>query len=123
MHGTLQRGAVAATNANPQSGSERKSPTQNDSDDCGWFADLARPLLGKDAGLALHYVTGFPESSCYKYASGDRKPSGYLIRALLRSEQGAAWLAALMDGSDAEWWREHQRALRIIAQIDKLDLC
>lgn len=81
--------------------------------DSSWFSDVCRQLVRKDAGLALHLLTGFEERTCYRYAANDRKPPGYFIRALLRSAQGEMWLAALMDGSDATWWKELQKARRI----------
>jgi hypothetical protein len=72
-------------------------------------------LLGSDPGLALHILTGISESSGYRYASGARPVPGDIIRLLLRGPQGAQWLAAVMDGSDAPWWREHQREQKLVA--------
>lgn len=107
----------AATNGTAEVGSDQISTAESGSDDCDWFGELARGLLGKDAGLHLHCITGYPERTCYYYASGARKPPAYFLRALLRSEQGASFLAALMSDCDAKWWREHQRAS---AAADKL---
>ena len=81
-----------------------------------WFADICDVLLPKDAGLALHTTTDFEERTCYRYAAGDRKPPGYFIRALLRSREGQVWLNAIMDGSDAPWWRELQGAVDLCAR-------
>jgi hypothetical protein len=79
-----------------------------------WFADLARSVLGPSKpGTQLHFITGIDERSCQRYAAGHVKPPGYLIRALLRSEQGEQFFAALMHGSDAQWWNEHQRERRV----------
>lgn len=86
-----------------------------DSDNSDWFGSLARPLLGKEPGVALHYMVGddFPISTCSKYVakteSSRRQPPGYLIRALLRSDQGEPFLRAIMDGSTAKWWIEFQQ--------------
>jgi hypothetical protein len=91
------------------------------SDDDKWFTDIIGALLPKDAGLALHVTTGFEERTCYRYAAGDRKPPAYFLRALLRSEQGWTWLAAVMDGTDAEWWLELQRARRIAEAISNIE--
>lgn len=99
-----------ANNGTAAVGSEQVTTAANGSDDCDWFGELARGLLGKDAGLHLHCITGFPERTCYYYASGERKPPAYFLRSLLRSNQGAPFLAALMQGCDAAWWVEHQRA-------------
>jgi len=78
-----------------------------------WFSRLCKGLFTTKAGTALHYTTGFDERSCQRYAAGTVGTSGDFIRALLRSEQGATWLNGIMDGCEAEWWREHQRALKI----------
>ena len=70
-----------------------------------WFSTICRELLPKDAGFALHVITGFEERTCYRYAAGDRKPPAFFLRSLLRSEQGRTWLNAVMDASNAQWWR------------------
>lgn len=85
------------------------------SEEENWFPQACRTLVPNDAGLTLHYVTGFEERTCYRYAAGDRKPPAYFLRALLRSEHGWQWLAVLMDGAEPQWWRDIQRA-RIDAQ-------
>jgi hypothetical protein len=80
-------------------------------------------LLPKDAGLALHYIAGtedFEERTCYRYASGARKPPAYFLRALLRSDQGSIFLAALMEGSTAPWWRDHLEAAGKAALLDRI---
>jgi hypothetical protein len=84
-----------------------------------WFSLVARALLGKDAGLHLHLLTGFPERTCYRYTARDnpRDPPTYLLRRLLHSEQGWIWFEATMDGCDAEWWRDLQKARRIAKVI------
>ena len=88
----------------------------------GWFARICKALFTSKAGTACHYDSGVDERSCQRYAAGTVQPSGWFIRALLRSKNGGTWLAAIMDGSDAPWWRQLQRAQRIAAQVDKLDL-
>jgi hypothetical protein len=117
MHGVLG-GTVPASNKRPGHLASKRGPAgqladQMVSDDEGWFVEIVRGLLPKEAGLALHISTGFEERTCYRYAAGERKPPGYFIRALLRTEEGWQWLAAIMDGSDAAWWRDLQRARRI----------
>ena len=79
-----------------------------------WFSDACRGLYNGKAGTALHFETGFDERSCQRYAAGQVKPPAYFLRALLRSEQGQTWLNAIMDGSDAQWWRELQGALKLL---------
>jgi hypothetical protein len=92
---------------------------QTVSDD-GWFVEIVRTLAPKDAGFVLHVLTGFEERTCYRYAAGDRKPPGYFVRALLRSEQGSTWLAALMDGCEAQWWRDLSRAAANHQKIEEI---
>lgn len=91
-------------------------------DDESWFGETARSLLAPKPGLALHLLTAVDERSCHRYAAGDTTPREYLLRQLLRSKQGRSWLNAVMADSDAPWWCEMQRAERICAQVDKLNL-
>jgi hypothetical protein len=82
--------------------------------DENWFADMCRALFNGKAGTALHFITGFDERSCQRYAAGQVKPPAYFLRALLRSEQGWVFLNALMAGSSAQWWRDFELARDII---------
>lgn len=128
MHGNLQAPISAATNAASASDSDSEITSGLDSDD--WFGPLVRPMLGKEPGVALHHMVGpeFPISTCAKYVSktetSRRQPPGYLIRALLRSEQGGAFLNAVMHGSEAQWWldMERERKLAAVAQRFKAEL-
>lgn len=84
------------------------------SDDSGWFKRAARGLLAPDRGLALFHITGLgDERQCARYVSGEVKPPGYLVRALLRSIYGEGWLNAIMEGCTAPWWLEHKRAVEV----------
>ncbi|MGH6878002.1 MAG: hypothetical protein ACREHV_11595, partial [Rhizomicrobium sp.] len=78
-----------------------------DASDAEWFSCACRKLFDGKAGTALHYLTGFDERSCQRYAAGQVKPPAYFLRALLRGEQGNIWLNAVMDGASPKWWREH----------------
>lgn len=91
----------------------------SDDEEC-WFSNTSSALLGPGAGTTLHYITGFDERSCYRYANGSVRPPGYFIRALLRSEQGATWLNGIMDGCEARWWREHNSIAAKAALLDHL---
>jgi len=122
MHGTMARQNGGATQSTVRSDSEKSSAVQMDGDDEKWFSIPARALLGSDPGLALHMLTGISESSGYRYANGLRGVPGKLLRLLLRSDHGRQWLNAIMDGCEAEWWRDHKRAERIVFQIDQLNL-
>lgn len=79
-----------------------------ETDDCTWFKKPAREMLGTNPGLALHYVTGEPESTCHYAFRGPNGPSLYLYRKLLWADEGERWLNVIMDGCEAEWWTEHQ---------------
>lgn len=116
MHGNISAAADVASAVTVRTG-EALRPNgqsvgdQTDSDE-KWFVALAKTLLPKDAGFALHLATGFEERTCYRYAAGDRKPPAYFLRELLRSDQGWQWLSGIMDGSDCEWWDDIKRAKR-----------
>jgi hypothetical protein len=116
MHGNIQAAAIVASKVPVRTGEDLRPNGQSNDDQSDsegkWFVTLTKQLLSKDAGFALHLATGFEERTCYRYASGERKPPGYFVRELLRSDQGWQWLCGLMDGSDAEWWQEIVRAKR-----------
>lgn len=93
-----------------------RSVADDDADDrfdADWFAKTCKALFDGKAGTALHFLTGFDERSCQRYAAGHVKPPAYFLRALLRGDHGRTWLNAVMDGSQAIWWQRHQRAERI----------
>ena len=115
MHGALPV-AHAASNKRPD-----RLADQTVSDDEDWFTEICAQLLPKDAGFALHVLTDFEERTCYRYAAGDRKPPGYFIRALLRTDQGWTWLAAIMDDCKSDWWIELQRTRRIAEAIASVE--
>ena len=104
---------VSESQTGRNAGTRNGFPDRSDSDDSEWFADMARGLLSKDAGFALHVITGFEERTCYRYAAGDTKPPAYFLRAILRSDQGEPFLLALMDGCEARWWVDYKRHHRM----------
>jgi hypothetical protein len=89
--------------------------TDDDKSVGNWFSRLCDGLFESKAGTALYYIAGCinDERSCQRYAAGTVGTSGDFIRALLRSEQGETFLNGIMDGCEAQWWRDHQRALKI----------
>lgn len=91
-----------------------------------WFFVAARRLLGKDAGYALHKLTGYPASSCYAYVARDpikrRRPPEHFIRTLIHHQEGGPFLRAFMRGCTAPHWLAIERAERIVAQLDAIDL-
>lgn len=102
---------------------DRKDTVASDSED--WFGEIARSLLGKDAGFGLHLATGAPEGSCYKYVTTNehnrRHPPANILRLVLRTDGGWQWLSGVMDGSDAPWWLELKRARRIAEAIAAIE--
>lgn len=106
---------TAVTNP-PAPTCETDRDTAND-----WFVRIVRSLVGRKPATALHYITGFSERHCHRYAIGETRPPGYFLRALLRSEQGWQFLAALMDGAEPKWWREVLRAKRLAEAIDAVE--
>jgi len=94
----------------------------SESDPDAWFYDASRVLLGNDAGLQLHYLTGYPQSSCYAYvaknAAKRRPPPEHLLRKLFHSDAGEPWHNAFMHGCKAQWWLDVQDALKIKRALD-----
>lgn len=86
-------------------------------EDCDWFFEVATGVLGKDAGLHLHYLTGYPERSCYAYVARDpdkrRKPPAHFLRTLFAHPQGEPFFTAFMQHIAAPWWRDRERARRV----------
>ena len=112
----------AATKASSATGTELSIASASGSEPDDWFGELARPLLGKEPGVALHYITGFSASTCAKYVAkteaSRRQPPGYFIRALVRSDQGEPFLSAIMDG--CEWWSKLQHYARIGRAVSEI---
>lgn len=117
MHGNLPAPAGPAIIDASASGSVSAITSASDSENSDWFGAVARALLGKEPGVGLHYITGFPVSSCEKYAAkteaSRRQPPGYFIRELIRSKDGKPFFLALMDGCQSEWWLEFQKHERM----------
>lgn len=110
MRGIVPVEKTEAISTAVQTGSEKSSTVQTDTEDHRWFTIPARHLLGSDPGLALHVLIGVSESSGYRYAKGERGISGLNMRQLLHSRHGEPWLAAIMDGCTEPWWIELQAA-------------
>jgi hypothetical protein len=112
MHGTL---SAAGNNATTTHG---KSSGKSAVDDADWFSVAARKLYAHKPGTILHLTTGLgDERLCQRYASGEVRPPAYFLRALLRSDHGEQWLAAAMDGSRSDWWRDIDSARALCAQF------
>lgn len=129
MHGNIQRGRRAAIASSDNSvgenlndGKPRGAASFSDnsvSDDSEWFPRAAKVLLAPKPGLVLDLLTDCGERNGDRYASGAVKlPSG-VMRHLLRGKHGRQWLNAIMDGSDAEWWVDYQRAERVLFAVEQ----
>lgn len=105
-------GEVASNSADQTGGISAQTGSE-------FFAKVCKEILGKDAGLHLHYATGVPERSCYRYASGEREVPVLVLRALLHSEQGAPFLQALMHGCTAPWWLAFERERKLAAAAER----
>jgi hypothetical protein len=68
------------------------------------FAVMCRDVLGKDAGYQLARLTGYPESTCYRYAHGDTVPPIDFLARLFNTEVGEPFFEWLMADVDARWW-------------------
>lgn len=119
MRTNLSLAARNAIDVGGTSAAEAEPAVKSDGD---WFSQTCRALLPHKAGTALHYTTGVDERLCQKYAAGSVKPPAYFLRALLRSDGGWQWLASLMEDSDSGWWRDLQRARRVVSQLDAIDM-
>jgi hypothetical protein len=122
-------GPDAATSAAPTSESENGDhdglatiTLASEKNPHEWFYAAARRLLGKDAGYALHLLTGYPASSCYAYVAKDslkrRRPPEHFLRTLFHSNEGEQFHAAFMAG--CPWWRELQRDAALGRKVREL---
>lgn len=122
--GTLADERALAISATPGNGSELSITPGCESDADDWFYNAAQQLLGKDAGLHLHYITGYPQSSCYAYVTkikaNRRRPPDHFLRKLFHADQGEPFHEAFMAGCKAKWWLERQRAAEGAAEGDRL---
>lgn len=99
----------SATNGSGTSAADEFSDGKSAVDDSEWFSQAAQRLLPSKPGTILHLTTGLgDERLCQRYAAGHVKPPAYFLRALLRSPHGRQWLAAVMEGSEADWWRDYK---------------
>jgi hypothetical protein len=93
-----------------------------------WFAVLCRYLWGANGPKDLQFAlarNGIERSdrTCRAWAAGDNTPP-LPIYLVLQNDAvvGERVLFFAHQDCDAPWWQEIQRAVRIAAQIDKLDL-
>lgn len=126
MHGSISRAAAAAIEAALASESEKSITLGAESNPHEWFYRAACALLGKDAGYALHKLTGYPESSCYAYVAENpakrRRAPEHFIRKICHLHEG--FYLAFMEGCEAPWWqtreRDHVTATIFHSAIDQM---
>lgn len=120
MFTTISERRGAATNATPANGSEhtpaepaRPSTLARGSDRHEWFYTAACSLLGKDPGLQLHLLTGYPVSSCSAYVHNEwskrRRPPEHFIRAVCHLHDERGFFDAFMAECAAPWWLDLNR--------------
>jgi hypothetical protein len=123
MHGSFPRNTISAI---PVPASNR--PSRQDFAEPLWFAVLCRYLWGangpKDLQAALAR-NGLERSdrTCRAWASGDNTPPLQIYLVLQNDAVvGSRVLHYAHQDCTAPWWQELQRAVRIAAQVDKMDL-
>lgn len=117
MDGSVQDAGNGASKSTFGNGSEKTITPASGSDPDEWLYEAAQVLLGKDAGLHLHYLTGYPPTSCYAYVAKNRakrrRQPDHFTRKLIHSPQGEPFFRAFMAGCDAPWWIELQHAASV----------
>lgn len=83
---------------------------------------MSRALWGTNAAKEIQFITQRSERTCRAWASGDSEPPASVFVALLFSDHADAVLKYIFGDAASEWWREHERALRIARQVEKMDL-
>ncbi len=74
------------------------------------FSEMCKSALGKSAGDQLSVLTGYPRSTCYRYADGQTVPPIDFLARLFASDVGQEFFLWLMWDCDAQWWTEMRHA-------------
>lgn len=113
-----ERTAGRAIPATPEPESETSNTLASGNE---WFYEAATEILGGEAGLQLHYITGYPASSCYAYVAHDsakrRRPPEHFFRTLFSKDQGEPFFNAFMASCKARWWSEREYATAVGQQV------
>jgi hypothetical protein len=111
MHGIEPKSDSRARNSSPKNGRPLPDIGTNSSPKTGTeFSALCKTHLGKSAGDQLNELTGYPRSTCYRYADGSTVPVLDFMAQLFDSEAGEEFFDWLMRDCKARWWRERERA-------------
>jgi hypothetical protein len=117
MLNNISRLPERATNLTPRNGSN--VPNISRPITGTEFAELCRQQLGKDAGCQLQILTGYPRSTCYRYAAGSIPPLDFIAK-LCATDAGEPFFIWFMQRNHAQWWRERERHRRMGETIDKV---
>jgi hypothetical protein len=101
MSMTVTRLPTRARNIPPKNSVQKRTLKTGDS-----FAAMCRDVLGKDAGYQLSRLTGYPESTCYRYAAGQTVPPIDFIARLFNTEVGEPFFEWFVQDIDAKWWTQ-----------------
>lgn len=118
MHGTLTP-IVKRVSVQPDSKTVHVGGSDDQTDKSlavSWFAE-ALEKLSINAEM-LHVLTSDEEEqrrSCYRYASGERMPPGWLVVKLICSEAGPQFMAFI--AANAKWWCELEAARDLCQQF------
>ncbi len=123
MHGTLPIRIGEAISASATDCRQRQ-----DSAEPLWFAVMCRELWGANAPKELEFALARmghrrSDRTCRAWASGDSPPPVNILLMLQRDDEcGGHVLDYVMRGCGAAHWLKRERALRIAAQLDAIDL-
>jgi hypothetical protein len=80
--------------------------------------DAVKAVARTKPAMWLAHLCDLSPAQAYRVATGEQNFSGPVVCHLLRSEHGYQFLQAIMDGSDAAWWRDvsQERELTAIKQ-------
>lgn len=106
MNPSLANSIAVSSGLSGKSDVKKTTDGKSAVDDENWFSNAAKQLYPAKSGTALHYLTGFDERICQRYAAGHVRPPAYLLRSLLRGDHGWTWLCVVMENSDQKWWRD-----------------
>jgi hypothetical protein len=122
MFGIIQGAENAATTGTFGNGADSLPDARANPHE--WIFNTSLDVYGKDAGLHLHRVTGYPESSCYAYVARDgtkrRRPPEHFGRAIIHQSDDQRFFDAFMAGCTSPWWIEFQRNAELGRQVRAL---
>jgi hypothetical protein len=122
MHGNLPAQAQRAIFPPDTCGDEfsaGKIAATSGAECVGWFAELAQKLWGRKAWASISLLTKAKERTAQRWAADDGEPGATVLRDLIRSDDGAGVLDALLIGCKSKWVRDYRRGQIALAQLDQ----